>query len=613
MNEPDVLTSLAGMFVLGIGSQWIASRIRLPSILLLLTAGVIAGPVLQWINPDKLLGNLVLPIVSLSIAVILFEGSMSLRLSDLKAIGRPLAMLLTVGVLVTWALSTIAGFWILNFPFSVSLLLGSILTVTGPTVIGPMLRDIRPTGSTGPIARWEGIVIDPIGAVLAVLVYGAQEALLRGDVQNAATSAIQGFLGTMFAGSVVGLLLSVALLQLLARHWVPDHLQSPFTLAVVIGGFTASNLLSHESGLVAVTVMGLLLANQKRVPVRHIFEFKESLSVLLISSLFILLTARLNPVSLLKLGWRGIGFVTFLILVVRPACVWISTIGCGLKKSERIFLSWLAPRGIVAAAVASVFALEMQRTSLPAEEFAAATFMVIIGTVIVYGLTAGILARKLGLSSANPQGILIASGHPGARAIAVALVKEKIPVVLVDKNAQNLSVARMEGLNVFHADILSEAMHHEIDLGGIGRFLALTPNVEVNSIAARRFSELFGRAETYRLSSPTQGHDRRKIASDALFGRVAFSENATYEYLDRRFESGAVIKRTRLTDEFDFDDFRAMYGPDALVLFVLDETGRLSITTTDREITYRAGQTLFALTDLPPEQLPAAEDSGAQR
>ena len=596
-----MLVSLAGIFVLGIGSQWIASRLRIPSILLLLVTGIFAGPVMQWIQPDALLGELMLPIVSLSVAVVLFEGSMSLRLADLNEISRPLAMLLTVGVLITWVLSTFGAVWILQFPLSTSLLLGAILTVTGPTVIGPLLRDIRPVGPTGPIARWEGIVIDPIGAILAVLIFGAQSSLRNAQFQNAVWTAAEGFITTMLAGAMIGGFIAVVFQQMLARHWIPDHLQSPFSLMLVVTGFTVSNLVRHESGLVTVTVMGLVLANQKRVSVKHIFEFKENLTVLLISSLFIVLTARLNLDSFISLKLRGVAFVVFLILVVRPACVWISTIGSGLKNSERIFLSWLAPRGIVAAAVASVFALEMKGTSQPAEEFASATFMVIVGTVVVYGLTAASLARRLGLSVANPQGVLIASAHPGARAIAVGLKSEDIPVVMVDKNAANLSVARMEGLRVFHADVLSEAMHDELDLGGIGRFLALTSNDEVNSLAARQFSEVFGRAECYRLSSANEGNHRHDKSAEALFGRIAFGEKVNYQFLDQRFENGAIVKRTKLTEEFDFEEFRNKYGDSTLVLFIVDDQRRLTITSADVEMNYKPGHTLIHLTDKLPD------------
>jgi len=588
-----ILLALSGIFVLGVGSQWLATKLKVPSILLLLATGILAGPVFGLIRPDQLFGELLLPTVSLAGAVVLFEGSLSLRLSDLTAIGRPLAMLLTVGVLITWVLCTGAAMLVLQFDLLPALLVGSILTVTGPTVIGPLLREIRPTGPVGQIARWEGIVVDPVGAVLAVLVFGTQAAVQAEQFDSAMWIAGQGLLWTLAIGLPIGILAGLLLKDMLRRHWITDHLQSPFALMVVVAAFTVSNLLQHETGLVTVTVMGIVLANQHSVSIGHIVEFKENLSVLLISSLFILLSARLNLSDFTALSWRGPVFVAFVILVARPISVLLSTAGSNLKMPERLFLSWLAPRGIVAAAVASVFALELNDTT----QLVPAVFLVIVGTVLVYGLTAGRVARKLGLSVADPQGVLIASAHPGARAIAAALKKQDIPVRLVDTNAWNLRKARMEGLPTLNANVLSETVMQDLDLGGIGRLMTLTPNDEVNSLAAQRFTELFGRKEIYRLSTSQVRSEREGTSAEVLFGRVLFADEATYDELDRRFESGAKIKTTKLSEEFDIDAFREKHGESALILFLIDDRKKLTVCTTDRESAFAPGQTVIALVD----------------
>ncbi|MEZ6121752.1 MAG: cation:proton antiporter [Planctomycetaceae bacterium] len=400
----------------------------------------------------------------------------------------------------------------------------------------------------------------------------------------------------MIIGSLAGVVAAVFFLELLKRHWIADHLQSPFALMLVVTSFTISNLYAHESGLVAVTLMGVILANQHRVTIHHIVEFKENLTVLLISGLFILLAARLNVQNFQDLGWRGAAFVLFVITVARPISVGVSTIGSDLNTAERVFLAWLAPRGIVAAAVASVFALELGR----GDDFVAATFMVIIGTVGVYGLTTGWVARRLGLSIPDPQGILFASAHPGARAIAKALQDAGVAVRLIDRNPENLRVARMEGLPTFYADILSDAVQEELDLGGMGRFLALTSNDEVNSLAASHFAEIFGRSEVYRLSAPPERSRRREKSAEVLHGRVLFDNTATYDFLDKRFESGAVIRRTRLTDEFTFDDFRNEFRDSALLLFAIDEHGHVHVCTPDHPPNLRAGLTLLSLVNAEP-------------
>ncbi|APZ91360.1 potassium/proton antiporter [Fuerstiella marisgermanici] len=591
-ESEKILVALSGIFVLGIGSQWVASRLKVPSILLLLLTGILAGPVFNLVNPGQLLGDLLLPLVSLCVGIVLFEGSLSLRIKDLRQIGRPLIMLLTVGVLITWVTCTLAAWWILDFNVSLALLIGAILTVTGPTVVGPMLQHIRPIGQAGPIARWEGIVVDPIGAVLAVLVFSVYRPVQNADFDGAAWTATVGFLKTMFAGSAIGVAAALLLIVMLRRHWITDHLQSSFTLMIVVAAFTCANLIKHESGLVTVTVMGVILANQHVASMRHIIEFKENLSVLLISSLFILLSARLELRQFEKLGWRGPAFVAFVILVSRPLSVMVSTIGAGLKIQERLFLSWLAPRGIVAAAVASVFALELAGE----DKLVAATFLVIIGTVITYGSTAAWAARKLGLSVADPQGVLIGSAHPASRAIAVALQEAGVTVRLVDRNPQHLSMARMEGLSTFYGDMLSDSMHEELDISGIGRFLSMTPNDEVNSLAASHFTERFGRSNVYRLSAPPERSKRREKSAEVLKGRVLFSNEATYHYLDQRFEAGAIMKATPLTDEFGYEEFRDRYGDAALVMFVL-EGDQVTVVSTDLEPVFRPGQTLIALVD----------------
>lgn len=589
MEHQQTLIALAGILVIGIGCQWIAGRLKLPSILLLLLAGLCVGPISGLLDPGELLGDLLLPLVSLAIAVILFEGAMTLRISELKVIGRPLLLLLTVGVAVTWCLSAVAAKYILTFSWADAILLGSILTVTGPTVVGPMLRHIRPIGKVGPLARWEGIVIDPIGAVLAVLTFADLRAQRTSPVEDAAINGAIGFGVTFLVGAILGYIAAKILSEVLRRHWVSDHLDSPLTLAFVVLTFTAANVLHHEAGLVAVTVMGLILANQHSVSVTRIISFKENLTVLLVSSLFVVLTARLDLQSFANAGWRGIAFVAAMILVVRPASVLLSTIGCGMKMSERLFLSWLAPRGIVAAAVASVFAADMPN----GDSFVAAVFLVIVGTVVVYGLTAGRVANKLGLSVANPQGVLIVSAHPAARAIGAALMNLDVPVRLVDTNRDHIAVARMEGLPTFFGNILSEQLE-DLELGGIGRMFAMTPNPEVNLLSVHRGAELFERKECYRLTIETANLSRNEVGREALVGRVLFGEEATYNELDRRFAAGATVKSTSLTTEFTFQEFQARY-PAALPLFILDSAGKLTVINADETPEPKLDDTIVAL------------------
>ena len=588
----ETMLGIAGIIVLGIAAQWLAWRLRLPSILLLLLFGFIAGPVTHFIDPDHLLGALLLPIVSLSVALILFEGGLSLKLRELREVGVTVRNLNIFGALITWMLSTLAASVILGFDLSLSILFGAILVVTGPTVIGPLLRHVRPTARVSTILKWEGIVIDPIGAMLAVLVF---EGIRIGELQAATGALIFGIAKTVIVGVLLGLAGAGLLVLLLRRYWVPDYLQNAVTLMLLVGAFVVANHLQAEAGLLAVTVMGIGLANQRQVSIKHVIEFKENLRVLLLAVLFILLTARLQIADVLSIGLAGLLFVAVLIVIVRPVSVILSTIRSGLSWRERLFIGWMAPRGIVAAAVSSIFALQLaEMRHAQAELLIPATFIVIIGTVTIYGLTSAPVARWLKVAQPNPQGLLIVGAHAWARSIAQALGISGLRVRLIDTNWNNIAAARLAGLDALYDSILSEETHEEVDLGGIGYLLAMTSNDEVNSLACLQYAEVFGRAKIYQL--PQRGKD---LINDNLplhlRGRWLFDRKATYSYLSEMIENGASLKATPLTREFDYAAYQVKYGAAALPLFVLTPMGELVIAVINEPLTPRPGQTLISL------------------
>jgi NhaP-type Na+/H+ or K+/H+ antiporter len=400
-----ILIRLAGILVLGILAQWAASRVRLPSILFLLATGIVAGPVTGWLDPDELFGDLMLPLVSLSVAVILYEGGLNLKFRELRAVGGVFFLLVTVGVLITWTIGAVAARYLLGFEWSVAALLGAILVVTGPTVIGPILRHLRLRGKVGALLKWEGIIIDPIGAALGVLVFS----VVRAGADSEGLNVAVGNLGlTILVGAAVGAAAAGFLIAVLSRFWAPDSLYNPLSLMFMFVALTTANHFQDEAGLLAVTVMGIVLANQKLVSIRHVVEFKETLTVLLISCLFIILSARLNVDRLRGLGWSSAAFVAVMIVVARPISVLASTWRSSLTWRERAFLCCMAPRGIVAAAIASVFALSLiEHGYSSAVEMVPITFLMVFVTVLFYGAIAAPLARRLNLTQTNPQGIAL--------------------------------------------------------------------------------------------------------------------------------------------------------------------------------------------------------------
>lgn len=601
--KENLLLQLALVVGAGIGAQWLAWRIRIPSILLLLITGSILGPVTGILDPDQMLGTDVLMVfVSMSVALILFEGGLTLRFSELPEMGTVMWRLVTVGALVTWVTISLAAHFALGLDTPIAVLLGAILVVTGPTVIGPLLRHVRPSGQVANILKWEGIVIDPIGAVLAVLVF---EVLIHGHIEAAPQIVAIGVIKTLVVGLVLGAATGAFLVWLLYRYWIPEYLQNPAALALVIVSFAVSNHLQEESGLLTATVMGVFLANQRWVMVHHVIEFKENLRVLLLSLLFVLLAARLEFDYIQFVDTGSILFVFVVIFVARPLSVLVSTARSKLNWNQRIFLAWMAPRGIVAAAISSVFALYMQEQQYEqAAQMVPATFLVIAVTVLIYGLTAAPLARWLGVAQPNPQGFIIAGAHPLARRIGAALQAENGRVVLVDRNWANVTAARQAGLRAHLGDLLAEHILKDLDLTGMGRILAMTPNDQVNSLTALHFIEVFGRENVYQLA-PHKGRENAGEDENLprhLRGRTLFGDKVNYEGLYALVNAGAEVKSTKLTSEFTYEHYRKKYGEDVMPLFVVSENGDIRILTTESTSVPSAGQKIIGLVKPEPER-----------
>lgn len=588
MSE-SILIELAAVIVIGIFAQWLGWRIRMPSILLLLLAGIIAGPITGFLDPDAIFGEVLFPLVSFSVALILFEGGLSLRLDDLREVGRIVRNLVTIGALIVWVIISVAAYTIIGLELSLAILLGAILIVSGPTVVLPLLLHVRPTRRLSAILKWEGIIIDPVGAMIAVLVY---EAILLQQPGAALAIMIGGIFKTILIGGVVGALGAGLLYILLKRFWLPDFLQNSVSLVLVIGTYTLSDLLQTESGLLAVTVMGIILANQKRVEIRQIIEFKENLRILLLSGLFILLAARLDmEVLLQEVTWAGFAFLAVVVLIARPLSVWVSTLRSDLNWREKTFLSWMAPRGIVAASVSAVFALRLDELGYQqADRLVSLTFFTIIFTVTLYGFTAMPAARWLKVAQPRPQGLLIIGAHRWAQEIAQAVQSTGFRVLLVDTNQENVYTSQFAGLKAHHVSVLAEDIWNEVDLEGIGKLIALTSNTEVNSLAAIRFREIFNRTEVYQLCAPKQSG-----VSQELGGRVLFQDGASFTQLHELFNLGAKVSTLEIEQGQTLESITGQHHGTFIPLFLAANKSELQVFSPDKALNLRPGQKLIAL------------------
>lgn len=617
----DFLLYVALVPALGVTAQWLAWRTGAPGILVLLLFGLGLG---WFIQPDAFLAeltdgghtagpNLLFPLVALSVGVVMFEGSLTLKFGDLRESGAATLRLVTVGAVLSFVGNTLAVHYLLDWGWQLSALLGAILVVTGPTVIGPLLRQVRPSRRVASTLKWEGIVIDPIGAVLAVLVY--EEVLLQHSSPEW-TSAVASLTWTLSVGLVLGCSGGAVLTQAMRRFLVPDHLQGVTALTLALLLFAISNELAHESGLITVTVLGIWITNQKHFDVEHIVEFKENLRTLLIGCLFIVLGSRVDLADVGAIGLPGLVLLVVLVLIIRPLSVYLSLMGSSLDYRERTFIAGLAPRGIVAAAVSSVFALGMESRAdidIPgADQLATVTFLVIIGTVTIYGITAGPLARFLKLAEEASRGILIVGADPWVRELARELNNAKIPLLLVDTNYNKITQARMAGLRAECANILNEYVRDEMDLTGISRFMAVTPNDEVNSLALRECRHWFDSSRLFQLTFKTKSTPGKRELTKSLVGRELFGEGINYARLRDMHEAGALMKSTKLTSEFSYEDFMAKYGEQAIVMCSIDPEGELKINTINDPLVPVAGQTIIAFVTVSPvPSQHASQDNGA--
>lgn len=524
---------LAAIIILGILAQWFAWKTKVPAILPLIIIGLIVGPIstyfthdgYKWIEPmykesighGLFPGELLFAFVSLSIGIILFEGGMTLKIKEIKGIGSVIGKMLIWGVIVTTVGGSILAHYIVGLNWTVSVLFSALIIVTGPTVIAPILRNIALKKNIATILKWEGILVDPVGALVAILVF---EFIIAGGESNEffREHAFESFAKIVITGLSVGFTAAYFLRFLIKAKLMPDYLINVFTLALVLGVFVASDFMAEESGILSVVVMGMVLGNFKLDHIKNILHFKESLTVLLISILFILLAANID-IKDLEVIWRwevGLLFV-LLVLVVRPLMVFLSTYKSGLNLNEKLFISWVGPRGIVAAGIASLFGLKLTGVIPGAELLTPLVFMVVLGTVLINASTAKWIAKKLGLSIENPDGVLICGANQASRLISKYLVGKGKHVVLLDQNKIAIERSTDLGLDAYEIDVFDDDLNEIMDLSYVRYILAFTSSSDVNKYVMEKYGEKFGEKGTYRLITADELKSGKSDDVDDIF------------------------------------------------------------------------------------------------
>lgn len=591
---------IAAVGALGIGAQWLAWRTGWPAIVLMLAAGFIAGPVTGLIDPEATFGDLLDPMISVGVALILFEGGLSLDLRELRHSGKAVMRLATVGVLIGWALGTLAGFYIAGLVWPVAVLFGGILIVTGPTVVIPLLRQANVQPRPNSILKWEGIVNDPTGALCAVIAYEYFRFVQENPGATPLDVVPPLIIAAILAG-LVGYAAARAIAYLFPRGAIPEYLKVPVLFTTVIGVFVLTNQIEHEAGLVAVTVMGITLANRDVSSIRSIHPFKENVAILLVSGIFILLSSSLKweELTYLQTSIRPLLFLLALLFLVRPLTVLISLLGTDVPWNERLFVAWIAPRGIVLVAISGLFALRLGDLGIEGGQLLIGlSFAVVVVTVIAHGFTVNLVAKMLGVKGTSRPGLIIVGSTAWTIELAKQMEAIKTPVMIVDQSWQRLGAARREGLPFYHGEILNEATEHNLDLSPFQVLVAATDNEAYNALVCNEFAHEIGRDSVYQLGENSEGDDRHALP-ESIRGRALFTDGFGVTDVIERQRQGWAFKKTRLSDEFDFDDAREKLPDSATMLLLVREDGTLRFFTHAATPEPRPGDTIISF--VPPK------------
>lgn len=561
MSEQRIILGLATIVVLGIGAQWIAKRRDIPSLLLLLPAGLFAGNVGNLVDPEALFGDTLFPGVTMLVGLLLFQSGLQLRFDDLPQGARgPVIRLNTVAAMLTLAGASAAAWLVFRPGSSLALLLGAILVVSGPTVVGPLLDTVRPREPVGSILRWEGTMLDPIGATMGVIALNLVLATERGGVHPLIQMGARLGLG-VFVGLVAGALL----VFVMSRFLVTDQMEAAVALLFAVAAFSVAEYFLSEAGLFATVTLGLVVANQRVVPVARITGFGETLEVLVIGALFVVLGALVDITEMVERGWRIALLVVLLVLVVRPLSVWLSLWGTAVPHRGRALIAWLDPRGVVAASTAAAFTGTLLAAGINADFLLPVVFGVILGTGVIYGLTASPVSSMLGLRRDPPNGVLFVGNEPWMADLARCLSDVGVRVLVatagpvVDTDEHDSGVPRINAL--MEEGDLREALAAV----SVGKAVVVpSEDLRVGLVIAA-LVEVLGRRKVYRVSSSNDGGIEKRMASAAT--AVAFGSEVTDESILAALETGARI--TELEGQCS--------GDGVLVLAIVDPDGTVHV------------------------------------
>ncbi|MDG1418168.1 MAG: sodium:proton antiporter [Maricaulis sp.] len=583
----DLTLTIALIAGSGAAAQWLAWRLRWPSIVLMMGAGLLLGPIAALMLGDPILdpggafGSYLRPMIALAVAVILFEGGITLNFRELRDASTPVLRMVFLGFPLGWALATVCLHYLAGLAWDLSAMIGALLTTTGPTVVLPLLRQAKLPSRVASVLKWEGIVNDPIGAIAAVFIYEAIHQTSLGHELGAA----MGFLvfGAVIGG-ILGFAFGTALSQSFRRGWVPEPMKAPMVLAAVLVCFAIADSLASETGLVAVTIFGLVVANSRLASIEEMRRFKEGIASILVASVFVVLAAQVTSSDVLALNLGHLAFIIVFILIARPLSVVLATLGSGLSKSETAFIGFIGPRGVVAAAAAGHLSVSLVAAGREdAAILAPLVFATIFVSVFGCGFLVAPLARGLKLSETGPERLLVVGANPWSLGLAEALAKADIPVTIADTSWRRLKAARLAGHDVYYGEVLSESADWRLEPSRFASLLAVTPNDAYNALVCIEYAPEFGRSRVFQLSGfdgPVDNgeseEDPRAIVYTAR-GRTAIRRGRGFDSLARDWWAGWRFRTTTLSEEYTLEQCLSDDGETSDVILSRAANGKIAI------------------------------------
>ena len=587
---------------LGVFSQWLAWKISKPAIVIMSLAGLIVGPFLNIIVPSQVLGDSIYKsIISISVALILFEGSLSLDFKEITDTKMTIKRIVVFGALISWILGSLSAYFLAGLSITTSLVIGALLIVTGPTVIIALLRQAKLDSQVSTILKWEGILVDPMGAILAVLSFEAAEVFASSSVSPGIL--VKFGIGVLIAVAIGGLV-GIGTGRALQKNYFPEYLKSAIVLCLVLGTFSLSESITHETGLLAVTVMGVILANMHISSIEQVKHFNENISILLTSSVFVMLTSSLSRSILVDIfQLKIILFVLSMLFIVRPLSIWLSTIGTDLNIREKTLIGWIAPRGIVALTVTGYFSnLLVEEGHQDAELLLALTFALVIVTVIAHGFSIQPLAKKLGLAHDGKPGLVIVGSNPFSVALAKFLKDWDVPSLIVDYSGKNLENVINTDIETYQGEILYEVANYNLDLVIYKKMLLNTPIPLYNILVSNEFVSRFEHTSSICIINVLGDKVRSDFKELQKIGVPRLGDyRATYLSLIRLVEDGYDFAATQITEELTEEEYYRLMDYRRINIFTMTESGDIEFFTTEHKPRISSGDYIVSLTPPSPD------------